>query len=225
MSAWFDNPKQLFNENRLLDFWPSAKQSVDERVNSATRAILYIAIALYIIQKDPRVLILATVSIGVLYAFYKSDMIASPAVRPTNADGRVQPDFLRHSCEKPSLSNPMANVLMSDYSEHPDRPSACYYPKVQNQVKKYLDDTLPQQSIVPGFNYEKSAAHQWYTMPVSQIPGDQTAFAEACYGAQTGAQGCRDDPSSCSPNARGVQLEAFAGIDSSNQPRTGMLGR
>ena len=151
-------------------------------------------------------------------------MIASPAVRPTAADGRTHPDFMRPSCEKPSANNPMANVLVSDYSEFPDRPSACYYPKVQNQVKKYLDDTLPQESIVPSFNYEKNAAHAWYTMPVSQIPGDQTAFAEACYGSQTGAQGCRDDPSSCSPNARGVQLGAFAGLDSSGQGRSGMTG-
>ena len=224
MSAWFDNPKQLFNEKNIYKFWPTANQSVSDRVDAATRGILYLAVALYVIQKDPRILILAGVSIGVLYAFYKSDMIAAPAVRPAAADGRKHPSFMRPKCEMPNANNPMANVLLTDYTDFPDRPSACYYPKVQNEVKKYLDNTFVQDSV-PAFNYEKSATRQWYSMPSTTIPNDQTGFAQACYGAQTGAQGCRDNPSTCSPNARGVQLEAFAGLDSSSQPRSGMTGR
>jgi len=35
---------------------------------------------------------------------------------------------------------------------------------------------------------------------------------------------CRDDPSQCDPNFRGVQLEAFAGLDSSGNSRSGMTG-
>ena len=33
---------------------------------------------------------------------------------------------------------------------------------------------------------------------------------------------CKDDPSVCNPNARGVQLGAFAGLDPNGDLRTGM---
>jgi hypothetical protein len=66
-------------------------------------------------------------------------------------------------------------------------------------------------------------ARQFVTAPVSRIPGDQTAFAEWCYGKKNGPI-CRTNPELCNPNMRGVQLEAFAGVGYDGDKRSGMHG-
>jgi len=195
MSVWFKDPTSLFEKNEMLEFWPTNKQTVDQRINSTTRFIIYVSLALFFIQRDVRVLVLASVAIGALYAFYKSDMITEMASRPVRATDRKEPSFMRPAYQAPSLDNPMANVLMSDYTEHPDRPGAAYYPTVKMQVKRDLDDTFPTDAA-DIYGHRNQAASRFYSMPSTTIPNDQTGFAEACYGKKFKPV-CRDDQSAC----------------------------
>ena len=221
MEAWFNDPKKLFeSRDDYTKFWPTPSQDVGERINATTRFILYLCLVIFIVRKDPRVFMLGAGSIGVLYAFYKSDMI-QPAVRPTQSDGRVQ-SLARSTVTMPTLDNPLANVLMSDYSQDPDRPPAAYYPMVEGKVKTYLDDSFPTDAA-DIYGRRNQAASRFYSMPSTTIPNDQTGFAEAAYGPKFRPM-CRDSPGFCSPDARGVQLEAFAGLDPSGGMRTGMRG-
>ena len=94
-------------------------------------------------------------------------------------------------------------------------------------VKNYLDDRIPydagrSRSSLPQYQ-RNAAARQFVTTPVSNIPGDQTGFAEWCYGPKNGRD-CRSHPELCDPNARGVQLEAFAGLDSAGDSRVSHRG-
>jgi len=212
-TVWFDDPMNLFAGDKLLKFWPLASQTPEERVNATTRFIIYISLALFIIKKDVRIFVLAAVAIGVLYAFYKSDMITT-AFNPAQADGRKNPEFMRPVYQKPTYDNPMGNVLMSDYTEHPDRPGAAFYPNVRGQVRKFLDDSFPQD-VADVYGRRNQAASRFYSMPVTTIPGDQTGFAEACYGKKFRPV-CRDDQSACTAegNTRQpeqVQLRAMTG--------------
>jgi hypothetical protein len=69
-----------------------------------------------------------------------------------------------------------------------------------------------------------AAERQFISNPVTKIPGDQTAFAEWLYGPKNGPM-CKSDTQFCSPDARGVQLEAFAGLAPNGDKRSGMFGR
>jgi len=212
-TVWFDDPMNLFAGDKLLKFWPLASQTPEERVNATTRFIIYISIALFIIKKDVRIFVLAAVAMGVLYAFYKSDMITT-AVMPAQADGRKNPEFMRPVYQKPTYDNPMGNVLISDYTEHPDRPGAAFYPNVRGQVRKYLDDSFPQD-VADVYGHRNQAASRFYSTPSTTIPNDQTGFAEACYGKKFRPV-CRDDQSACTAegNTRQpeqVQLRAMTG--------------
>ena len=116
----------------------------------------------------------------------------------------------------------MGNVLLSDYIDKPNRPSACDAGTVRAQIKKVFTDTIPYdmgRSRSPWPQHQQNAAaRQFVTAPVSNIPGDQTAFAEWLYGKKN-APSCRDDPSVCNPDIRGVQMEAFAGLGIADAPR------
>jgi len=225
--SWFQDPKQFFRKDKVLDFWPSTTQTPAERINATTRFIIYSACFIYLTKRDIRIFVLAGMVIAVLYVLEKGGLVSDGLptdVHPTfSHDQDYSPD-----CQLPTADNPMANVLLGDYNTNPNRPPACYYPTVAGDVKKLLDDTIPYdcgRSRCPLPKYQRNAAaRQFITAPVSTIPGDQTAFAEWCYGKKNRPM-CRDDPSKCDPNFWGAQTAAFEGIAPNGDKRSGLFGR
>ena len=57
-------------------------------------------------------------------------------------EGEARPSHIEEnaeaSCQLPTMDNPMGNMLLSDFTDRPDRPSACYH----SSVKRELDVTL-----------------------------------------------------------------------------------
>ena len=189
MTVWFDEPQQLLDISKLSQFWPTSSQTPDERVNSTSRFILYVAMVIMFIQKDFRVGILAAVTIGVLYAFHTSGMVIDTSMYKAQADDNAG------ACTQPTANNPMGNVLISDYGTDPNRNGACFYPTVEPGVKKYLDNTFPTDAA-DIYGSRNGANRAFYSMPNTTIPNDQTGFAEALYGKKFRPT-CRDDQSMC----------------------------
>lgn len=218
--VWFKDLSQLFRNDKILKFWPNNKQSSAERINASTRFIMYTAAILYAMRRDPRILALAIMVIMVIYILYKGNMVREGSATPVfSHETNYKPD-----CQLPTKENPMANYIIGDPM---DRSPACYYPTVKNLVKEKLDDTIPydcgrSRCALPKYQ-KNAAARQFVSTPVTTAGGDQTEFAEWCYGKKFKPM-CRDDPSQCDPNFRGAQLEAFAGLDSSGNARSGMSG-
>jgi len=210
MTVWFDDPKQLIRADKTHLFWPTASQTPDERVNASSRFVVYATCALYAIRRDVRIFVLGAMVLAVLYFMHRSELVRSSFGRPAQSDDE------HTGCTLPTADNPMANVLLTDYTDNPNRAPACYYSSVKPLVQKFSDDTFrfdAGRSRTPLPEYQrKAAARQFVTAPVSSIPGDQTAFAEWCYGPKNGPL-CRDTPGACNPNARGAQLEGFRGLD------------
>ena len=214
MKAWFDDPQQLVRTDRVSQFWPNNDQTPEDRINAASRFVIYASCLIYLIRRDPRIFVLGATVLGVLYILYKSKMVKETYGMASS--GRI------NGCQMPTQDNPMGNVLITDYTDAPNRLEACYYPTVKPFVKSYLDDRIPydagrSRSALPRYQ-RNAAARQFVTTPVSNIPGDQTAFAEWLYGPKNGDL-CRNNPRMCDPDVRGVQLEAFAGLDSAGDIR------
>ena len=49
------DPREIFRNDKLLEFWPTAKQSARERVAATSRFVIYASVLIYIINRDPRV--------------------------------------------------------------------------------------------------------------------------------------------------------------------------
>jgi hypothetical protein len=222
MASLFKDPKQLINSDKITDFWPTNEQTSEDRVNATARFIVYATCILYLIRRDVRVLVLGATGMAVLYVMERSDM-----VRDGVADFIGGTTVPGSSCQMPTSDNPMGNVLMNEYSDRPDRPSACDYSTVDDKVNRMLSEDItygPSRSRSPFPEHQRNGySRQFVTMPVTNIPGDQTEFAEWLYGKKGGSI-CRSDSRACDPNARGVQLEAFAGLDPSGDKRSGMMG-
>jgi hypothetical protein len=207
-AIWFENPQILFDKARLLEFWPSQNQTSFERVNATTRFVLYATLMVYLTKEDNRVLILAAMSLLVMFVLYKGNVIKE------NSEARTVYSKDGGACQRPTKDNPMANFMFG--ADDPKRAPACYYPSVRGEVRTLLDDTIPHgnfRSRAADPQYQRNAAaRQFVTTSVSTLGGsEQTDFAEFCYGKKF-APTCHEDPSVCSPNGRGVHLEAFGGL-------------
>ena len=182
--------KEIFNSKEILKFWPTSSQSTKQRTLATTRFIIYATCIVYLIQRDPRIFALGGLVLGVLYYLYTNNMITDGNVKIAN--GR-QANILRPEVSLPSHQNPMANVLMTDYVDEPDRPSAAWYPSVRTEVQQEWSQIHPFEKI-------RDAERNFYTMPVSTIPGDQTGFAEASFGKKFSPM-CKDQGgTACDPD-------------------------
>jgi hypothetical protein len=219
MSSWFRDPKQLVDDKKILEFWPTNKQTSAQRVNAGSRFIIYAACIHYLIKRDIRIFVLAATALGVLYVMDRSGMVKECA-----HTGVERYETIGNSCQLPSRDNPMANVLMGD---NPNRLPACEYETVKTDVDNFIRGDISfgparSRSTLPKYQ-ENVFARQFVSSPVTSVPGDQTKFAEYLYGKK-GAPMCKSDASLCNPDARGVQLEAFAGLDPNGDKRSGMHG-
>lgn len=214
MKAWFDDPKQLIRRDQVLQFWPNNKQTPEERVNAASRFIIYATCFIYLIRRDIRIFVLGSTGLGVLYVMYKSNMIKETYGRPVVSLG--------NGCQLPSADNPMANVLLTDITDRPNRPPACASSSVRPFIRTLVDERVQydggrSRTALPRYQ-QNASSRQFVSGPVTSIPGDQTGFAEWCYGPKFKPM-CKSDSGSCDPDFRGAQLGAFSGLYSSGDRR------
>ena len=211
MTSWFEDPKQLIRTDKVLEFWPSKTLTPEERINATARFIIYATCIIYLINRDIRIFVLGGTALGVLYIMERSDMVREGL--PKTANNGIP-------CQLPSQDNPCANVLMTDFSDRPDRPSACYAPTVKNSTDAYITNGIKygpsrSRSSLPRFQ-RNALARQFTTTSNSSLGNDP--YYEFIHGKK-GEKTCRQDPRLCDPNARGVQLEAFAGLQPTGDRR------
>lgn len=203
------DPRDVFKSDELLEFWPTATQSARERVSATTRFVLYAMCIVFLLNKDPRVFALGSLVLAILYYLWSSNMISDGKMRAANGDARASSIF-RSDVTLPTFDNPMANVLLNEYVDNPDRPSAAWYPSVRTQVQQ-------QMSAIHPFERQRDAERNFYTVAGSTIPNDQTGFAQAAYGKPF-APKCHDQGgAACNPDRfystfpERVQMEAGNG--------------
>jgi hypothetical protein len=84
---------------------------------------------------------------------------------------------------RPTLNNPFMNVLSTDSTLRPRRPRACDPTRedVQAEMESFFAHNLYRDSDDP--LDRRTSSRQFYTMPVTTVPGDQSAFARFLYGS------------------------------------------
>lgn len=208
MKVWFDDPQQLIRADKVSEFWPTSEQTPEDRINAASRFIIYATCLIYLIRRDPRIFVLGATVLSVVFVLHRSKMVKEVYGEVVN----------KETCQRPTEDNPMGNVLITDFTDAPNRLEACYYSTVKPDTSSTIPfDSGRSRSPLPKY-LRNGMDRQFVSNPVTKIPGDQTKFAEWLYGSKNGPM-CKSDSKYCSPNARGVQLEAFAGLGSDGDIR------
>ena len=196
---WLKDPMALLNKNYITNIIPSNELSYDAKLNAMTRLIVIISVLGYLLTRNLKIIISAAVSLVGIVIMYninagkqtKKQLLGDALKEGFNSD--MLYEIAKPSMTAPKKENPMMNVMLPEIQDNPTRKMAApsFAPKVEKEindaVKENLDPRLFQDL---GDNIEfESSMRSFYTTANTQIPNDQKAFAEFCYG---GMKSCKE---------------------------------
>ena len=157
---WFDEPEILYKNERLLEFLPKKDMSDDEKLNSLTRMLLYIGIFLSLLYSN--IIYMYIALFGFILTFLLKKLVD---IEEKFTDNEV-------TFTKSTADNPFMNVLLTDYVDNPNRPSA-----------GNIDDNKVKEEVRKNFNFglykdvddvwdRNNSQRQYYSMPNTEIPND-----------------------------------------------------
>lgn len=199
---WLDNPKVLLNKNELFEMWPFVENdiSLESKLNSFTRTIIFLTIIFYIFNRKTLILLTSFITIGVLVIIYYLKKNNKEKFENRAGINLINCIKEKTQYKMPSNTNPMANTLLTGL---PSEPNPIYndndnYRKYKSQkappsfnkkIKKRINNKSKNIKIknklikdlgnTSNFNI---FMRQFHTMPNTEIPSNQKEFAEFCYG-------------------------------------------
>lgn len=192
----------------------------NEKLNSITRLIIILTILGYLITEKNKIIltgVVTIVSIVLLFVIKRNEELKKGVIDVkeafTNMD--VYNDN-KSNFTQPTVTNPVMNVLMTEYADKPNRMEAApsYFPEVNNNINKNIkqmiknnfeDQTVDEKlfnDLGDSFEFNQSM-RSWYVTPNTKIPNDQNEFAKFCYGDM---KSCKDgDDFSCVQSSRWIR--------------------
>ncbi len=202
---WLLNPKILFDKNYITNIWPKENDTIEQKLNAITRIVILLTILGYIATKSKKLLITSFITIIVIIIIYKTRTPKKITIpKKTLQEGFTSPllyKALKKDFTSPVKDNPLMNVMLPEINSNPTRKEAApsFNPAVEKEindsVKKNIDPRL-FQDLGDTIGFETSMRN-FYTTANTQVPNDQKAFAEYCYG---GMKSCKEDYLQCDKN-------------------------
>ena len=208
---WLKNPTVLINN--YLRFIPTKNMSTIQKYNSITLFCLYAIILMILFNKSIYYIYLPfIVIIIVIIMYYIGDRKISddketfePVIETGYIDSNDEIRINRvtdrptdktdvtYSCRKPTPNNPFMNPPISDYNKE-SIPVACNSDDkdINNEINKSFNSGL-FLNIDDLFD-KMNSQRQFYTVPNTAIPNNQTEFANWLYRAPVT---CKEDQEKC----------------------------
>lgn len=181
----------LNNLNELIKpvFIPTDDMTLEEKLNTIIRLILFIGLISAFIFNDSRfilfIFIMLIVSI-IIYSFNVKQLELSEKFLD-----RKNLDVIDNKlCVKPTKDNPFMNPTLLDISYNPNKPDAC---SIDNEkVAKSINDKFYSRVYrEAGDIYgTMSSERQYYTVPSTSIPNDRESLGEWLY---QGGKSCKEN--------------------------------
>ena len=182
---WFNDIGILFQQDKLTDFFPDNKMSLEEKLNSISRLSFYISILLFVYNKNYNNIYIFLITLLITYFIYN---YADKKVNKLkeHLHQKDNDNFLKYfqpkKICKPSVDNPFCNITLDEYQDNPNR-----------DTNINVNDKEIMQDIDNKFNHnlycdvndiwnKNNSQRQFMTNPIKTIPNDQHGFAQWLYG-------------------------------------------
>lgn len=190
---WIEMPSILYTNDNYLKVIPTKSMSKIEILNAITRFFIYVGILYLLFGSDPSYMyvpIIGIVIVLILYYIQKSDDVDQKKEKVCRPDGCADISV----CQPPVNGNPFMNVTMADLMDNRTRPAACIATdaKVDEKINEIFNYNL-FRDVDDVFNRNNNQ-RQFYTMPSTTIPNDQTSFANWLYKRPAT---CKEDQYNC----------------------------
>jgi hypothetical protein len=213
---WAEDPNVLLQPEHALEFFPTESMSFNQKLNAVTRIVLILTALSYLSTKKMNIIVVSVISIVCIYLmfYYHNDSanireegfknVNGNLVKLYNRNGphvEISPD-VSSTFQQSHPTNPLSNVLISDYDYNPTRkPAEPSYTKegkdnILEETKRSIQLLNPDQpgidkklfqDVTDNLELEQSM-RQFYSTANTTIPNDQTSFAEFCYGDMISAK-------------------------------------
>jgi hypothetical protein len=191
---WYKNIDILYKNDKLIEFFPTESQTLEERMNAIMRLSIYISVLLYFnySQNSKYLLIIPFTALLTMYIYSNKEKVEGiEETGETKKEG--------DKCTRPTLDNPFMNATMKDYlniedGKIVDRPEACDIedPQIKAETDKYFENNL-YRDVGDVFG-KMNSQREFYTMPSTTIPNDQESFSKWLYSTP---YTCKENSDSC----------------------------
>ena len=236
---WVNDINILFNKESLTEIWPLPTMSNEEKLNAITRLVLVLTVLGYFITGNGKIIVSAVITIGCIVFLYKAQQGKEKNLKFKNIDIKeafTNPAIYNYNKDKftkPTANNPMMNVMLTDYTDNPNRKPAApsYNIEVEHELNKKTKEIDDKFNGVDK-NYEindesekinsklfkdlgeamvfEDSMRIWNTNPSTTIPNDQEGFAQFCFGSM---RSCKEgDTYACSQQMPSLQARGGGGI-------------
>lgn len=202
---WLDDYKILFYKERLTAFFPTIQMTLIEKLNSIFRLSIYLSIILYLLTNNYLYLYIMIIVGGFtcfIYYTQKDNIELYFNSIPESNENRIEKNILeeKNNEVKPTVENPFMNInLITDNKDKEAALPSWNNEKIQKNIEDKFGYNLYRDV---GDLYGKSnSQRQYYTMPSTTIPNEQTSFAKWLYGTQAT---CKEKSIYCTPEMNAV---------------------
>jgi hypothetical protein len=205
---WYNKPSILWDSRRLIEFFPNPNLSLSEKLNALVRLSIYLSIILMIFFGNYLYLYIPIVTMGFTFLIYRNyketkneNLENSPVTEGVLEDSSQletsldEYKLVQGECTKPTINNPFMNI--NEITDKRNKPAACQYYDNENlasDVEKKFEYNLYRD--VSDLYNKRNSQRQYYTMPSTTIPNEQTAFAKWLY---MSPPTCKEDTIRCVP--------------------------
>ena len=185
---WTNDATQLFVPTLL----PTDYMTMEEKLNTLTRLIIFVCIIIALILRDVRIILLMVILVIIIVFIYEYQKNIKKDTT-TFLNSRHLKVVDNQVCNKPSKNNPFMNPNMMDISDIEACPVSDE--QIQKNIDKYFDESMFHN--VDDIYDRSTSKRQFYTVPVSKIPNDQATFANWLYNR---GDTCKEDTIFCYKN-------------------------
>ena len=209
---WINDYRILFYKERLTDFFPIIEMTLIEKLNAIFRMSIYLSILLYLFTGNYLYLyIMIIVALFTCFIYYnqKDNLELYFNSDKNSSDNLIEKSILETEKNdiKPTVENPFMNInLITDNKEKENAPPSWNNDTIQKDIEDKFTHNLYRD--VGDLYGKNNSQREFYTMPSTTIPNNQTSFAKWCYSV---GPTCKEKSIYCTPEMNQVPY-----IDTSN---------
>lgn len=157
---WFNDPIILFNQESILQIWPTQQMNFESKLNAISRLVIFMSLLGFIFTRNLNLIIIGIVTLAIIFTLYKlrkqsivkfkEGFSVNPSIQPSiqqsPAPMTTNPvtleSVLRSEFHPTTKKNPFGNVLLTDIADNPNRKAAApsfnpdVYDDITSSVKK-----------------------------------------------------------------------------------------
>tara|TARA_Y100000992_G_scaffold228629_1_gene160004 strand:- start:4 stop:672 length:669 start_codon:yes stop_codon:yes gene_type:complete len=191
-----NDPSVLIHRDYITHLWPNDKMTTTQNLNAIVRLLVLLTLLQILLFGFKYSFVLSTLFSVILLVAYHHFMVLDKEVEPFDGFNEKKKVKKKVSFDKIKDTNPMGNVLVTDYNGNPNKKSAppAYKPNVVEEINKQTKSFIKNfnsdnnqidkklfRDLGDNYMFEDSMS-RFYSNPNTQVPNDQEGFAKFCYG-------------------------------------------